>query len=90
MNIPYKSPINFKAWQEEIHNEVKKLRTEFSVYGIILHPETISEIMNWKLENEPSMGRFSSQEYFGMYKMTGNIDLKRYEYRLEVGWINSS
>lgn len=89
MNIPYNSPIRWDKWEEEINEKAKEVNEKgMAVTGIILNPLTVSEVVNWKIENEPnSLPPHMVTEYLGMYKMIGNPDIKQYEYRFEVAYV---
>ena len=88
MQIPYSSPVKIKEWQERIKDDVKKIRDKgFAVSSLVMNPNTIVEIMNWKHENEPmSTFRYGSN-YFANYPMIGNPEIDQYDYRLEVSYV---
>jgi|APSaa5957512493_1039668.scaffolds.fasta_scaffold83888_2 hypothetical protein len=91
MNIPFQTPIRFDKWEEDIKEQTKIVRDKngFTISGLVMHPETISEVMNYQSDHTlmNQYSRISNGIWFAGYKLIGNSDLKQYEYRLEVAYV---
>ena len=88
MQIPYTSPINFDVWEQDILKDVESLQEEgkFLITGIVLHPQTMREIITKAIKNDKYFVPTLSH-YFANLKIQGNSDIEQYEYRYEVGHI---